>query len=100
MAKPQKYVRKPFEVEVMRFSGGQKSAKEIIGWINREGEQAHWYGGGGAASFLEPERILVITDEGGYPAYVGEYVVKEGPYTFKTYTAGRFKELFEKPKEA
>ena len=89
MDKPQKYTRRPHEVQVMKFKGGYDSALAITHWVTEMNEQTRYIPG-------TPERLVIIDDYGMSEVQPGGYVVYSQETKFRCYTASEFKEFFIK----
>lgn len=89
MDKPQKYIRKPQEVQVMKFKGGYDSALAITHWVTDLNEQTRYIPG-------TPERLVIIDDYGMSEVQPGGYVVFSEETKFRTYTTPEFKQFFTK----
>ena len=97
MGKPQKYMRKPFEVDVVRWDGTRENAIDIVKWIRDDlGEMATFYDNSNLEGHSENlSMIMVITDAGQFRVFDGGYVVSEGPHDITTCTPQEFHRMFE-----
>jgi len=81
MDKPQKFTKKPVDIEAIRFEGGAKNATPVIDWVLRGGGTARYHEEvleteDGETVVADAEHIAIDTLEGTMRASVGDWVVR------------------------
>lgn len=93
------YRRKPVVIKAFQFTGGAGNAAYIIGWIQRAGGEAHWFGDEvevGGHRLPDVEHIIIHTPlEYDMRVDVGDFVVRGVRGEFYPVKNDAFMETYE-----
>lgn len=70
--RPQRYRKKPVEIEAMQWDGDPASAHPIIQWVNSTGDTAVWR----EEQACVPTGIFIRTLEGEMRVSAGDFVIR------------------------
>jgi len=91
MSKPSRFVKKPFEVEVMRWDGTEKNALEIVSWVRAGGQIATYIPN--TDSILS--FIRIVTDYDSFRVCKGDYVVFVDSGQIETFSHPTFHQKYQ-----
>lgn len=90
--KPTMFVKKPFEVEVMRWDGTEDKASDIVQWVRAAGMMATYYPN---SENDKLSNVHVVTDYDSFRVYNGDYLVLVARGIFESFKHVDFHRQFQ-----